>query len=762
MKQLYTLLAVMVLCCTVAFAQIPNCNAPIPYPQFAYETLRNLDKSQIPTGVLYDYSFPLEDVEYYDGTANTDTADYSKFIQSYYQLYLSTFNRASISHASDYEKAVHNFHPNREFHHPIGIIDYQFNTIALDAIDNNLISISNNQLFDVPNRPQSPYLTKSTSLATMLYDKGNDCLTAGVHYFHFASEFVLSNTGFSLNDIQNIEIKVKNVVAFSGSVSGLNNEVIPITIPVVDRDITVTMILTLASSTKIYQFNVCQLTANYTSCDGEDAVIVTGFPFDGGYGEGTYGATAKANIYYATENCNAKRITKPIIFVDGFDPGNKQHAADIWENYLNKAFTENFVEKRLGTELRNQGFDIIIFDPIANDNEDNYNRGGVGLIENNGLALAKFLQEFYNQHSSTMTQGFIVVGASMGGLISRFGLAWMEKNNIPHHTSLFISFDSPQAGAQIPIGLQQMVDNFTQSGILRVSNPAKNSLHQSNAAKEMLLWHSSTESETIQAHPFRSIFLNNLALVGNYPTLCRNIAIVDGNRVGLLKTFTPDPDNITAINERDKELDLGIKNRLFPNCSLPSCFKIHTQVFAQTSSVRYKTQEFKLNSSSLILSLFSGSWPYSTSTKYAQAENNNQSIDIAPGSRIRKDPLAMLKPWMEDVAWVLYGRIRIPTNSVKFSSFVPTISSVDYTFPNNETYNLYKNFTGVNLSKCAGTTPFDTVYAPIYSDLDHVDIDAYIASVFRSEVYYPKAKSSKLSRIFNLKLYYSSQSKNIG
>ena len=96
------------------------------------------------------------------------------------------------------------------------------------------------------------------------------------------------------------------------------------------------------------------------------------------------------------------------------------------------------------------------------------NKGGK---KKNGICIitawAKFLQTFYAQHSSTMTQDFIVVGASMGGLISRFGLAWMEKEGLQHHTSLFISFDSPQAGAQIPLGLQQMVDTFTQFGALK-------------------------------------------------------------------------------------------------------------------------------------------------------------------------------------------------------------------------------------------------------------------------------------------------------
>ena len=738
MKQLYTIVAIMMLCNTLAFAQIPNCDAQKPYPQFAYESLRNLDKSQIPTGVLSDYAPPMEDAEFYDGTATTDTSNYSKFLQVYYQMYLSTFNRINIAHLSDYEKAINNFNPDREFHHPIGIIDYQFNTIDLDAVNNNLISVSNKQLFDVPNRTQSPYLTKTTRMLNMLFDRGDDCIKTGIHYLHFSPDFVLTNTGFNLDDVQAIEIKLNGVTKFSGTVNGLNNVEIPVLFITVARDIFVTMLITLPSGVKTYQFSICQLSTQST-CDGGDVVNVTGFPFDGGYGEGTYRASAIASIYYANQNCGSRIITKPIIFVDGFDPNNKQHAADIMAKFLNKPFIENSEEKKLGDELRNDshGFDIIFFDPVA-DNDKTYNTGGGGLIENNGLALAKFLQTFYAQHSSTMTQDFIVVGASMGGIIARFGLAWMEQRNIPHHTKLFISFDSPQAGAQIPLGLQQLVDNFTQSGLLATSKSTRSMLHQCNAAKQMILGHSSTGSEITQAHPFRSILLNNLASVGNYPTQCRKIAIVDGNRIGTLKNIlpVPNPDAVVAINEQDKELDLGIKRRIFPNCTQSFCYKLHAQVYAQTASNRSKTLDFSINSGNILLNLFSGDFIFS---KYAQTIDNT-SIDIAPGARLRQNPLSLLTTQIENIAFTLVGKINVQTNNLKFSNFVPTISSVDYTFPNNETYNTYKNFTGVNLSKCAGTTPFDTVYAPLY-DLDHVDIDETIANSFRSEVYYPKVKS---------------------
>ena len=46
----------------------------------------------------------------------------------------------------------------------------------------------------------------------------------------------------------------------------------------------------------------------------------------------------------------------------------------------------------------------------------------------------------------------IVIGPSMGGLISRYALNYMESQNIDHDTRLYISFDAPHTGANVPIG----------------------------------------------------------------------------------------------------------------------------------------------------------------------------------------------------------------------------------------------------------------------------------------------------------------------
>jgi|GEM_PF-3041197 len=71
-------------------------------------------------------------------------------------------------------------------------------------------------------------------------------------------------------------------------------------------------------------------------------------------------------------------------------------------------------------------------------------------------------------------QKLIVVGVSMGGLVSRHALARMESEGADHDVDLFVSFDSPQEGAYLPIGIQaanQFIVNVA-AGTVAVAAPA--------------------------------------------------------------------------------------------------------------------------------------------------------------------------------------------------------------------------------------------------------------------------------------------------
>ncbi|RYU93217.1 hypothetical protein [Emticicia agri] len=89
MKMIFT----FTLCtlCYFAHAQQP-CPPDVPYKETAYHILKNLDKSQIPTGVLYENVLPLANIYQYTGNSNTDTsntAHFCKHILKYTYLHLS-------------------------------------------------------------------------------------------------------------------------------------------------------------------------------------------------------------------------------------------------------------------------------------------------------------------------------------------------------------------------------------------------------------------------------------------------------------------------------------------------------------------------------------------------------------------------------------------------------------------------------------------------------------------------------------------------
>lgn len=57
------------------------------FRDYSHHILKNLDKSQIPTGALYEYIVPFADLEGYTGARDTDTSGHLHFLQAYQELY---------------------------------------------------------------------------------------------------------------------------------------------------------------------------------------------------------------------------------------------------------------------------------------------------------------------------------------------------------------------------------------------------------------------------------------------------------------------------------------------------------------------------------------------------------------------------------------------------------------------------------------------------------------------------------------------------
>ncbi|NRA93768.1 MAG: T9SS type A sorting domain-containing protein [Psychroserpens sp.] len=264
------------------------------------------------------------------------------------------------------------------------------------------------------------------------------------------------------------------------------------------------------------------------------------------YGESTsYAGTGEYEIFLSSDNV----LDKPIFLVDGFDPGDGRQISGIYE-LLN--FDDEGVLSNLGDIVREQGYDVVIINfPVYFRAQDNsLVDGGADFIERNAMLLVDLINLINTDKVGNEEN--VVIGPSMGGLISRYALAYMEDQNMDHDTRLWISFDSPHLGANVPIGFQHQfnflafgLDDFWILGDQNVEElqPIIDGMLKSPAARQMLTDQFEshiTDSDGVtfngslslpQPHFYKPILDNrfgNLTASG-FPESTRNISIINGS-----------------------------------------------------------------------------------------------------------------------------------------------------------------------------------------------------------------------------------------
>lgn len=235
-----------------------------------------------------------------------------------------------------------------------------------------------------------------------------------------------------------------------------------------------------------------------------------------------------ATIYVYTSDPSGV-IRKPIIVPEGFDPQDSVYWAEMYWS-MNQ---QNTVEC-----LRSLGFDFIVI---------NFDSGGE-YIELNAYTMAKVI-EWVNATKVTPYKN-IIIGPSMGGLISRYALTYMENQNINHDSRLMISFDAPQYGANVPLGLQYNLLYF--NGMRQAASATeKYEMIETRAACEMLLYHidPTVETKVLRADDVRYSFDQNLHALGDWPWNVRKVGISNGSGYGRLQLKA---DNVTPLQPEDQ------------------------------------------------------------------------------------------------------------------------------------------------------------------------------------------------------------------
>ncbi len=239
-------------------------------------------------------------------------------------------------------------------------------------------------------------------------------------------------------------------------------------------------------------------------------------------------------LYIQESQCDGGIFDKPILLVEGFD---------ILENVSSEEMVNDYMDLGLWTNLEAAGYDLVGVD-------FHHNHDG---LEHNAQVLADVIKAI-NRWKERGNFETIIIGESMGGVLTKMALSKLEDEGYDHQCGLYISFDAPHNGANIPLSLQQflvevkgkinglgLLGAFAEvvinvaNGIaafekdydanpLTMLNQADRAL-KSRSAKELLIRHYSNLNHV------NATFLDsyNRLKSTSFPSLSRNIALVSGS-----------------------------------------------------------------------------------------------------------------------------------------------------------------------------------------------------------------------------------------
>lgn len=657
--------------------------------------IANIDISEVSTGILYDRTFPLANLQAFgflqDGPPIFDVEIPESNTQHFY-LALTDLNQTDFNNRYPDAEAVLNANLASTQSVNIGVINTDFHTFREDAVDIGalLIQGQDSLLFNNPNSNISPYeIYKNSFLAAPLrsysgsknikftFDDNFWTESAEHSIILLQADFGDGNGYRTVNKNQEIDILYdsygKKQLRFKATFANTTTKTILVTFPIKNVSVITPPDMYIQSS------QTCSFPVFGTF--NSESHAFQGYNESQAYeGKGSY-------ENFTRTTC----LTKPVIVVEGYDPSDGNNHNALF-NELNLS--------GLGTKLVVQGYDVITlnFEPRIINGKTVL--GGTDYIERNAMVLVRLI-EMVNTNKDSNAEPTKVIGFSMGGLVARYALRYMELNNIPHDVDLYVSVDSPHQGATIPSGVQhtvKLIDDLVPSFLNEEWANLEDQLNYP-ATKQMLKYHYS-QKNTNAGHAYFTTFYNNLNAIG-YPQNSRNIAVVNGSLTGL---------RINDFDQRYYEGEAHLFER-FRNAKLKMNF---TKNSGKTRVFHWRFKSVGLTIHSRHINL--------------KTENTIGSLENTPSGYVEleyldKDILNLTK---YNLDWLVLG-VKQKLNTEKFS-FIPTKSALDF---QGNTY-LYQN---INLDLvCSDNTPFDSYYSLPSVNEPHMHLNSEASDFIYQEV----------------------------
>lgn len=427
----------------------------------------NVDKSQVPTGYLYEAGIRFLEPGYYNGIrsdSNLTDMDVLRYLRA--QLRSSrVYGQDTLPGVAAFNARIKGASAAAGGAIPIAVEYMPYASIAPNALQDNLLTVQNEQVYDVAGRSQSPYQTNVLFAAApaLAYSPTNNVSFLFRRNLYLRSAGVVPTLYLDFDDGRGYQLVTwGQALATSYSTAGTKRVKV--------RAVFSTKVLEPIGTQKGDTRNKAQRPSFPTSIAFEShfdfqvrAVVAASRYGDNGGTSGYLKPTGSPyGAYYSIRygRGHGANVVKPFVVVEQYNiAGVAPHLIDC--NNPNNT-VDSFMDKINGVALQsgvtfNESLEAAGYDLVYIDFERN-----TGDITINARVFERVMQEVNTrkaiaQNAGLTVYGNVVMGMSMGGLIARYGLADMTKNTGPFgapDTRLLVLHDSPQRGAYNPVGLQ--------------------------------------------------------------------------------------------------------------------------------------------------------------------------------------------------------------------------------------------------------------------------------------------------------------------
>jgi hypothetical protein len=601
------------------------------------DAFRDVDTRAVASGVLMDRVVPVVDVARFDGGSDAPVATRGTWLQIVHQL-------ASASAHPDARPSAPAIAARARLRGdaiPIGLVFDRYERIRSDALARGALTVREGRLagggseaFETRTAFTAAALRPATyrgAATTFVLDGASVFSNAGV---------VLERIAIDFGDGQGERlVSVDRPVAVHYTTTGAKT--LHLTARAADGQ-------TLHAS---FSFVVAALA---TPSPNDTLHVTATIPYLGSV------ASGDAYVYLAAGRTT---LLNPMVVIEGFDLDNSMN----WDELYALLNEQNLIEN-----LRADGYDAVVLN--FTDATD--------YLQRNAFVVTELLNQVRAIVGPQTTVA--LAGASMGGLIGRYALAYMETHGMPHSVRTFISFDGPQLGADIPLGIQYWVKFFSGQSTDAASLLA--SLDRPAARQMLVYFYTDPPSPSAQADPLRAGFLADLAAVGSWPTQPRLVGIANGSNNGTGEPFAP-----------------GAQIIQYSYSALFGTIVILGNVWAVPNGTSHTIFDGRIH---VIIS----------DTRQTVTLSGTQPYDNAPGGW--RGTMAQ----MDSVA-VTYGDIIALSPN---HCFIPTVSALDYDSPD-----LFHDIAAD--ADPLSHTAFDVLYSQA-TNQEHVEVTAENAAWIRAEV----------------------------